>query len=257
MSASGVDLDTSFMGYGTWVKPTSHNASFIKKDGVFSLGTDASGKPVVNVGGVSSADSRFIKSAVDTPEPKYRLLFDESLNDIKGNIKVKGENVTYSTPNYNTDSLNRAIVHAEDTEINMGNVLDKVKDANQLTMSMWINPSELNMGEKYPLMSTNNGFEWYVDNDGSGQVRLNFQQVDNTLSGKIDSFEVKNGEATVKLTFSNVTSNREVRAFITTEKYDTRTTEGIKKLIEIGQLITPELTGSVVVWEVTEKFLTE
>ena len=233
-TAPNSSLDSSFMSVGAWVKPTAHGGTIIEKEGVFSLGTDSTGKPTFSVGGVDvkNENTRFVKNTASAPVPKSRFLFQDSLQDTMGNADASAKGTNYVAATHTSDNTNRSIaLQNTDSEINAGDILTKT-DPNQMTLGMWVNLSELQEGKRYPLMSANNGFEWYVENDGTGKLKVNFAPSTATLSrAEIKSFvKSEDGESATVTVFANATVSRDVSVVMTTERVDTETSDGIKAL---------------------------
>jgi hypothetical protein len=61
------------------------------------------------------------------------------------------------------------------SKVNAGKALKSVSDPNHITLGIWVNLQELESNKRYPLVSINNGFEWWIDKDGDN-AKLNFYQ---------------------------------------------------------------------------------
>ena len=87
------------------------------------------------------------------------------------NSDAVGHNLTYNTDSYNTYVGHTcAELNGTNSYLDCGKVFQNVSDPNKMTLSMWVNMSELDSDKKYPLMSASNGFEWYLTKPSSGPV---------------------------------------------------------------------------------------
>lgn len=97
---------------------------------------------------------------------------ENNTKDLTGlNSDAVGHNITYNTDSYNTYIGNTSVqLNGTDSYIDCGKVFQNVSDPNKMTLSMWVNMSELDTDKKYPLMSASNGFEWYLAKPSSGTL---------------------------------------------------------------------------------------
>ena len=233
MTADNEALDATFMSAAAWVKPGDHGTTFLEKQGVFSVGTNPQGELETKIGGISTANTPFVRDG--DVVPKFRMTFeDDAPTDLTNNsLPFGSSNLAYVTTAHTGaahDGTAVALSGQEGAVLDMGSVMDKVANPNEVTMSMWINPTELEPNTKYPLMSTNNGFEWSIDDDGTGNVRLNLDQTDKYGVARVESVELAadHSQATVGLYFGN--SVRSVRPFMSVERYDPTSVAGVQAL---------------------------
>lgn len=177
ISAPNASLHTGYMSVGAWIKPTAYGETFIKKEGVFDVGIRNDGYPKMTIGDVSSETNIQIQKSmlnlsqvVESPLAHFAL--ENNTKDSTGlNSDAVGHNITYNTDSYNTYIGNTSVqLNGTDSYIDCGKVFQNVSDPNKMTLSMWVNMSELDTDKKYPLMSASNGFEWYLTKPSSGIV---------------------------------------------------------------------------------------
>ena len=122
----------------------------------------------------------YLKTKYYTPELLNQVVesslvahfaLQNNTKDLTGlNSDAVGHNITYTTNSYNTYIGNTSVqLNGNDSYIDCGKVFQNVSDPNKMTLSMWVNMSELESDKKYPLMSSA-GFEWYLNKPSNGTV---------------------------------------------------------------------------------------
>ena len=111
-----------------------------------------------------------LNQVVESPLVAHFAL-QNNTKDLTGlNSDAVGHNITYTTNSYNTYIGNTSVqLNGNDSYIDCGKVFQNVSDPNKMTLSMWVNMSELESDKKYPLMSSA-GFEWYLNKPSSGTL---------------------------------------------------------------------------------------
>lgn len=236
--ASNISLHPNYMSVGAWVNPSTYGQPFVKKNEVFEFGINSSGTPHFQVGDTVPTGLKFrpYQDINDSPNnflhAHYEL--DDDFKDYKNiHNDAYASNVTF-TNSYNMVGHKCAQLNGSNSFINIGNVLNDT-NPNKITLSSWVNLQELQSGKSYPIMSLNNGFEWWISKDYNNDTSINFYPLNKSLV-TINTFDILSGIGSFNITSA---INRNYFITILTQDLDLDKVDNIDIIKNIG--LTTEL----------------
>jgi hypothetical protein len=240
MSASNEGFNTNYMSIGAWVKPTDSNTTFVEKDGVFSFGLNSNGLPDLKIGDSDTSSLKFLKN-LNNSSLKSHLTFEENVKDSVGYTQAVATNTTFQTDSYNPSIGGSSMVlDGVDSYVNTGKILENINDPNQMTMGMWVNLQDLEEGKSYPLVSVNNGFEWWVDKNGDN-AKLNYYQP-GVVEFSIGTFSVADNVGTGNIVITTETDKTYSVALFTGE-LDMNDADDINKFKTVAVNVSGSITA--------------
>ncbi|QOI90146.1 hypothetical protein QKU58_gp008 [Pyramimonas orientalis virus] len=240
LSAPNDGFNTNYMSASAWVKPTSVNTTFVQKDGVFSLGLNANGLPDLKIGSTDTTNLKFLKNLNNT-SLKSHLTFEQNVTDSVGYTQAVSTNTTFQADSYNPSVGGSSMVlDGVNSYVNTGKILENINDPNQMTMGMWVNLQDLEAGNAYPLVSVNNGFEWWIDKYGDN-AKLNFYQP-GVVEFSIGDFTVADNVGTGEIVITTDT-NKTYSVALFSGELDMTNVDDVNKFKTIAVTVTGSITA--------------
>jgi hypothetical protein len=240
MTAPNEGFNTNYMSASAWVKPTETNTTFVEKDGVFSFGLNNNGLPDLKIGDSDTTNLKFLKN-LNNSSLKSHLTFEDTVRDSVGYTQAVATNATFQTDSYNPSVGGSSMVlDGVESYVNTGKILENINDPNQMTMGMWVNMQELEDGKSYPLVSVNNGFEWWINKDGDF-AQMNYYQP-GVVDFSIGTFSVTDNVGTGEIVITTDTEKTYAVALFTGE-LDMTNAEDVNKFKTVSVIVAGTITA--------------
>jgi len=242
LKAPSDTVNTNFLGVSTWIKPTqSTSTTILNKNDVFSFGIKDQ-LPNLQIGSASTNALKF-NSAISqsiTPLKRKHLTFEDQQS-----IESTNTNVVFQNNSYNTEiGATNVSLNGVDSSINVGTLGNSITDSDKITLGMWVNLQNLSTNKKMSLASINKGFEWFVQQDDSGNTQLNlytYKQQDFSISSFKYNLGEDNAKVSIKLT---TTEDKTFMAAIFTQQLDTTSISDMTNLKQVA-IYPSTITGAV------------